>query len=688
MGAVVAGRRTSDGRSVAVKFVSTAATNLQHDDLVLRFKREMAIAKQVAHPYLVKLLDGGVVPGRDELYMVMELLEGRTLGAALVEGAVDGELCRLVARHQAEALSYLHARGILHRDMKPSNVFLTEDGRAVLLDFGLSYAADMTRLSSTGERPGTLTTMAPEQLRGGELTPATDVYGLGATLYTAATGGYPFSHEQMLAMAVGVDPAPPRPVVELRPGFPGDLAAVIDRCLALRPEHRYRSADELAGALEGRSVTVGTTTTAVSAATVPPRPSPAAREPGRPLLAVVALVAAGVLVVGLIVRSRGPSPASSSLSSSSSPSSLSSMQQAEVRLTALRDGLHRDRAPDGTTAAEVGRLVRAAGLARRLPADPATADDVLGLFYLARWRTRRGSCEGALACYLALIERHGFFALPSLDDEVLDEMAAVAKTCSRGGALAARLLRAYEAETDGDLKARLASEAAVGLRAKYYDLSKGEREARADELWAAVRLVEPVVFEVRSPDVLQRAATVALGTLDVIGSPEAKDAAVRVATEVARRPEAFDAPRKLLGHAGRNLLRTRRDGVVPRSVYVQRAGRFLELAAAGGAASTAERQEAARARCFLARALSLDGDRAGADEVMAAVSPDELDDDDRSDYFECAGAILEDRNDWESARAVYERGLVDLPLEGQRAGMHRRLERVAQLRLFIDDGRK
>lgn len=153
-----------------------------------RFTAEARTLAQLSHTGLVMVLDAGIGTS-NRPYLVMELVEGRTLGQALADGPLDLEQVGAIGVQVAEALAYAHDRGVVHRDVKPGNVLLGEDQRVKLADFGIArLIGDTVRHTQTGQAIGTAAYLAPEQVTGGELSGAVDVYSLGLVLLEALTG--------------------------------------------------------------------------------------------------------------------------------------------------------------------------------------------------------------------------------------------------------------------------------------------------------------------------------------------------------------------------------------------------------------------------------------------------------------------------------------------------------------------
>ncbi|MBX3471139.1 MAG: protein kinase, partial [Planctomycetes bacterium] len=266
MGVVYRGVDPEDGAPVAIKVVRQDRGG--GPERLKRFEREVAALLQVRHPGVVRLRSGGVGPSGP--WVATDLVEGETLAARLrTGGPLDPPAAAALVRDLARAVAHLHARALLHRDLKPDNVVVRPDGRPVLIDLGLVGHTDdpaagaderpdagpapgRTRLTATGAVLGTPGWWAPEQAFGqrGDVGPAADVFGLGAVLYGCLTGRAPLAGRDLLevinATAQGLV-TPPR---ILRPGLPRALEAICLRALALAPDERHPSAEALAADLE------------------------------------------------------------------------------------------------------------------------------------------------------------------------------------------------------------------------------------------------------------------------------------------------------------------------------------------------------------------------------------------------------------------------------------------------------
>ncbi|HET7698709.1 MAG TPA: protein kinase [Vicinamibacterales bacterium] len=252
MGEVYRARDARLGREVALKLIAAASADPSR---LRRFEQEARAAAAIAHPSILAVYDVAVddsVP-----YIVSELLEGESLRARLRNGALPLRKAIDVARNVAEGLAAAHDKGIVHRDIKPDNIFITADGRVKILDFGIAKLnAPGDELRATG-RPtetgvgaivGTAGYMSPEQIRGESVDARSDIFSLGAVLYEMVAGRAPFSRDTAAdTMAAILNAEPP----ELDQGsVPPGIARAIARCLEKTRESRYQSARDLAFGLE------------------------------------------------------------------------------------------------------------------------------------------------------------------------------------------------------------------------------------------------------------------------------------------------------------------------------------------------------------------------------------------------------------------------------------------------------
>jgi len=271
------------GREVAVKLLDERLA--ADESFRARFAREARVAAGLSHPNVVTVFDVGDADGRP--FIVMELVTGRTLEERLLQdGALSANDVLGVARQVCAGLEHTHANGLVHRDLKPGNLIEREDGTIKIADFGIARAVEGTELTETGTIVGTAAYLAPEQAEAGEVTPATDLFALGVVLYELLTRRQPWKVESLAALAGRREAPPP----ELPADTPPGLRTAIGRCLRPDPEDRPSSAAEVARLLDDREE---------DATVVLPRAAPRRRT--RPLRAPLLGIAAGVLLLALVV---------------------------------------------------------------------------------------------------------------------------------------------------------------------------------------------------------------------------------------------------------------------------------------------------------------------------------------------------------------------------------------------------
>jgi serine/threonine-protein kinase len=247
MGVVMAGVHTWTDRPVAVKLLAPELT--EDGEVVSRFLREARTAAKLKHPNVVDVLDMGT-SSDGAVFMVLELLEGESLFELLErEKQLAPARALSLLLPVIDALAFAHDQEIVHRDVKPENVFLSVDarGRVVpkLLDFGIAKVrdADRTRATQTGTVIGTPYYMSPEQARGAkDLGPASDVWAAGVVLYECLSGALPFEAETATAVLAAILTTDPRPLAQRIPDAPPTLVRVIDRALARDVDDRFGSA--------------------------------------------------------------------------------------------------------------------------------------------------------------------------------------------------------------------------------------------------------------------------------------------------------------------------------------------------------------------------------------------------------------------------------------------------------------
>jgi serine/threonine-protein kinase len=315
MGAVYRAYEASLDRRVALKVLP--AELLHETGFAERFQREARLAARLEHPHIVPIHAYGIEDGHP--WMALRLITGGALADLVQRGRLDPARTVAILRDVADALDHAHRSGVIHRDVKPQNVLLDEEGRAYLADFGIARMLESSsHITATGMIQGTPAYMAPEQAEGKTLGPPCDIYALGVVAYQCMVGRVPFSGTPVSVLVQHVNTPPPLPGRdELKPS----LTAVLHRCLAKDPDARWPSADAFVSALdrarrqEGAETLTHAASGAVSAASAAGPTRDVTSPPGssrRALfwagLAAAAAIVIAVGAVGLWWMASGRSP--------------------------------------------------------------------------------------------------------------------------------------------------------------------------------------------------------------------------------------------------------------------------------------------------------------------------------------------------------------------------------------------
>jgi serine/threonine protein kinase len=237
-------------RSVAVKLL---AEHLAEDEaFVARFRREALSAARLQHPNIVQVFDSGQDTETGRHYIVMECVDGPSCADLLREHKrLEIDSTVHIVRDACHGLDYAHRAGVVHRDVKPGNLLIAEEMNITkLADFGIAKAAEQTRITQVGAVLGTAAYLSPEQARGEESGPPSDIYSLGVCAYQFLTGRLPHEYSSLTELALKQQEDPVQPITELRPEVTPELDEAIRLCLDRDPGARYRSALEMAQALE------------------------------------------------------------------------------------------------------------------------------------------------------------------------------------------------------------------------------------------------------------------------------------------------------------------------------------------------------------------------------------------------------------------------------------------------------
>jgi eukaryotic-like serine/threonine-protein kinase len=285
-------------RTVALKILHEHYS--QDDEYVERFRREARAVAQLAHPNVVTVIDRGEHEGRQ--YIVFEYVDGENLKQLVArEGPLPPKQVVELGLQIARALSSAHARGVVHRDVKPQNVLLSEDGLPKVTDFGIARSSDVESVTLTGTVMGTSEYISPEQARGEAVDFRSDVYSLGAILYELCTGDVPFPGENPVSVAMRHLHEPVPSARARRREVPSRLDAAIRRAMAKDPAERFDSMDELIAELHAclRALGDGEDTIILPPPVRARRGRRGARRVGRALLlSLLALLLVGAAAVG------------------------------------------------------------------------------------------------------------------------------------------------------------------------------------------------------------------------------------------------------------------------------------------------------------------------------------------------------------------------------------------------------
>jgi serine/threonine-protein kinase len=253
-------------RHVAVKLLAEHLAEDNH--FVSRFRREALAAARLVHPNIVQVFDFGFDDASGRHYIVMEYIRGKS-GAEILseEGVLPVREALAIVSQSCRGLEYAHRNGVVHRDVKPGNLLRAEDDVVKLADFGIAKAlSEESSITQVGSVLGTAAYLAPEQAVGEPVGPAADIYALGVVTYQFLSGRLPYEAQSLTELALKQQREIPAPVSELNEDVTPQLAAAVDRALALDPRDRYASAEEMRVALAEGARGVGPATSATRVA--------------------------------------------------------------------------------------------------------------------------------------------------------------------------------------------------------------------------------------------------------------------------------------------------------------------------------------------------------------------------------------------------------------------------------------
>lgn len=237
-------------RPVAVKLL---AEHLAEDEtFVSRFQREALAAARLIHPNVVQVFDSGLDEASDRHFIVMELVDGQSCAELLRErGYLEPDQAVDIIAQACRGLDYAHRKGVVHRDVKPGNLLLGNDGNVKLADFGIAKATEQSSITQVGSVLGTAAYLAPEQARGEEAGPPADMYSLGVVAYQLLAGRVPYEASSLTELAYKQQNDPPAPLDSLNGEVRPSLARAVERALAIDPANRYESAAAMSEAVRG-----------------------------------------------------------------------------------------------------------------------------------------------------------------------------------------------------------------------------------------------------------------------------------------------------------------------------------------------------------------------------------------------------------------------------------------------------
>jgi eukaryotic-like serine/threonine-protein kinase len=280
MGRVYRVRNVISDRVEAMKVLLPDLVGRQ--DLAARFLREIKLLAALSHPNIAALRTA--LTADNQLVMIMEYVEGQSLAKRLMQGAIPAQEALDYIDQVLDALTYAHARHIVHRDVKPANMLLMPQGVVKLTDFGIARSRDDQTLTVTGTTTGSLSYMSPEQVKGEATDARSDLYSLGISLYEMVTGRRPFQADSDFAVMMAHLERQPKPPVEFQPGLPAGLNEIILKAISKEPARRYQSAGEFRQALKALPA-IGDRSAAAA--------GPAVAAPGAPVMPAAAFAGGG-----------------------------------------------------------------------------------------------------------------------------------------------------------------------------------------------------------------------------------------------------------------------------------------------------------------------------------------------------------------------------------------------------------
>ncbi|HEX8924871.1 MAG TPA: serine/threonine-protein kinase, partial [Terriglobales bacterium] len=247
MGAVYKAYDREVQRDIALKVIRPELA--ENPQILQRFKQELILAREVTHPNVVRIYDIGEAEGVK--FITMKFVHGQDLGGLMTEGkGIEPERAAEIMYQVCEGLEAVHKQGIIHRDLKPGNIMLDEQGRVVLMDFGLARGMDGDGMTQTGAMLGTMQYMSPEQAKAAPLDQRSDIYTVGLIFYELLTGVSPYASESAITSLMKRTQERAKPVTAHVPGIPAALNDICSRCLEINPAQRFQNIGELLAAFD------------------------------------------------------------------------------------------------------------------------------------------------------------------------------------------------------------------------------------------------------------------------------------------------------------------------------------------------------------------------------------------------------------------------------------------------------
>ncbi|HEV7584787.1 MAG TPA: protein kinase [Solirubrobacteraceae bacterium] len=367
MSTVFSGWDRTLGREVAIKVL---ASELVADDVfVERFEREARAAASLSHRNVVAVFDSGVDDGAR--FIVMEHVSGKTLAALLREGPMPVDQALDIAVGVAEALGAAHARGIVHRDIKPGNVMVGENGRVKVLDFGIARALAASSLTRASTVIGTAGYLSPEQADGRAVDARSDLYGLGCLLYEMLTLRPPFVADSAAVLVHQHLTRTPEPPSRFRREVSSGLDGIVLRCLAKEPRERYPRAEALAAALIKERAAGGSPAGPRAGGAVAPRSSTNAPRSRRRQRWIAAAAVAALGLALLLVLDQGSGRSGGPAATGASAAGVAGVAARDPKAAASGHGHPASTAPARPAAAAAAASSGQAGATTSVSAEAA-----------------------------------------------------------------------------------------------------------------------------------------------------------------------------------------------------------------------------------------------------------------------------------------------------------------------------